>query len=346
MELTLLQSSVSTDAPRDAVPGAAVMNDPRDQVLSIERVTFETSDVVVLELRRADRGILPSWTPGAHVDVILPSGRIRQYSLCGNPADRSRYRVAILREPAGRGGSAELHDIAREGTVVTVRGPRNHFELVPADRYLFVAGGIGITPILPMILAAEAAGAAWRLVYGGRTQATMAFLGEIGQRMGGEVQLLPEDLSGRPDLDALLAGVGEGEMVYGCGPAGMLGALEAAAERHGRSRVLHVERFGAAEDAVPAAGLAGDAAFTVELRRSGLSLDVPADRRLGDVLLDAGVPVPFSCQEGYCGSCETAVLEGVPDHRDTILTDEEKAEARIMMVCCGRSKTPRLVLDL
>ncbi|MBD0417428.1 oxidoreductase [Tianweitania sp. Rool2] len=322
------------------------MRDANERLLSIVRSRFETPNIVVLELSGDGGEALPAWTPGAHIDLVLPSGKSRQYSLCGNPSDRSRYCIAVLRETMGRGGSLEIHEIARKDMVLTVRGPRNHFELVEAKAYLFIAGGIGITPMLPMIRAAEAAGAPWRLVYGGRSKATMGFFNEILERQGGAVTLLPEDEAGRPDLDALLATVGSGEVVYGCGPGGMLTALEEASVRRGLSNVLHIERFGAAENMPPPADLVGDSAFEVELRTSGITLQVPPDRSLGDTLLDAGIPVPFSCQEGYCGSCETRVLEGVPDHRDTILTDEEKAEGTLMMVCCGRSKTPRLVLDL
>ncbi|RDV05798.1 PDR/VanB family oxidoreductase [Undibacter mobilis] len=314
--------------------------------LVLDSVVGETADVLVLELKRPDATALPAWAPGAHVDLVLPSGKIRQYSLCGDIADTSRYRVAVLRETAGRGGSEEIHAIAKSGLTVRVRGPRNHFALVEAPRYLFVAGGIGVTPILPMIRQAELAGRPWRLVYGGRTRASMGFVKEIAARTGGTVTLLPQDEVGLPDLNALLSEVELDAAIYGCGPAGMLKALKDAAAQHGRASALHIESFSASEDAVPPAGGAGDAAFEVELRKSGVVLQVPADRSLGTVLQDAGIEVPFSCQEGYCGSCETRVLEGVPDHRDTILTEEERAVGNIMMVCCGRSRTPRLVLDL
>lgn len=329
-----------------ATSGMTAMGDANDLLLSINRVSYETPDIVVLELSGKGAEPLPSWAPGAHIDLVLASGKIRQYSLCGDPSDTLKYRVAVLRETSGRGGSQEIHEIARDNAVIAVRGPRNHFELVDAKAYLFIAGGIGITPMLPMIRAAQAAGSPWRLVYGGRSRATMGFLDEIARNGGGTVTLLPEDEAGRPDLDGLLASVSPDEAVYGCGPGAMLTALEEAAARRGLSDALHIERFGAAENTPPPAGLSGDTAFEVELRASGITLQVPADRSLGDTLLDAGIPVPFSCQEGYCGSCETSVIEGVPDHRDTILTDEEKAGGQMMMVCCGRSKTPRLVLDL
>ncbi|MCO5072965.1 MAG: PDR/VanB family oxidoreductase [Rhizobiaceae bacterium] len=317
-----------------------------DMELVVSRVVKATDDVAVLDLVRRDGHALPEWTPGAHIDLILPSGKIRQYSLCGDTADRHRYRVAVLRETAGRGGSDEIHQIACANLAIKIRGPRNHFELVDAPRYVFVAGGIGITPILTMIGQAERTGASWQLVYGGRSRATMAFLDEIAQRIGGEVVLMPQDESGLPDIEGLFATLEPDAVIYGCGPGGMLKALEDEAARTGRKDALHIERFAADEDAPKAAGQQGDTAFEVELRQSGMVLNVPADQRLGQVLLDNDVPVPFSCEEGYCGSCETRVLEGVPDHRDTILNEEERAAGDIMMVCCGRSRTPRLVLDL
>lgn len=317
-----------------------------DLELVLESVVGETADVLVLELRRPDAGALPAWAPGAHLDIVLPSGKIRQYSLCGDVADASRYRVAVLREAAGRGGSEEIHAVAKAGLTIRGRGPRNHFALVDAPRYLFVAGGIGITPMLPMIRQAESAGRPWRLVYGGRTRRSMGFLNEIATRTGGTVTLLPQDEMGLPDLHALLSEAEPDAAIYGCGPAGMLKALKEAAAQHGRASALHLESFSAPDDVVPPAGGAGDTPFEVELRKSGVVLQVPADRSLADVLQDAGIDVPFSCQEGYCGTCETRVLEGVPDHRDTILTEDEKAAGNIMMVCCGRSLTPRLVLEL
>lgn len=321
-------------------------SESHDVELVVESVRYETSDVLVLELVDK-RGIdLPSWSPGAHIDLILPSGIVRQYSLCGDVARSERYRIAVLREEAGRGGSKEIHAIAEAGLRIRSRGPRNHFHLVDAPKYLFFAGGIGITPILPMILHAESTGRPWRLVYGGRARKTMSFLSEIERCETGNVTLLPQDESGLPNFMALLAGIDKDAAIYGCGPDGMLHALEAAATELNCGSALHVERFTADSNLAFVASENEDNAFEVELRQSGLILLVPSDRTLGSVLQDANVPVPFSCQEGYCGSCETRVLEGVPDHRDAILNDDEKAAGEVMMVCCGRSFSPRLVLDL
>jgi ferredoxin-NADP reductase len=317
-----------------------------DLTLLIDRASFETPDILVLDLVAPDHRALPAWEPGAHLDLLLKSGKIRQYSLCGDPTDRMRYRIAVLREAAGRGGSIELHASATAGVTLGARGPRNHFELVEAPRYLFLAGGIGVTPILPMIRAADRTGRLWQLVYGGRSRATMGFVTEIDEWRGGEVKLVPQDECGLPDIDALLSETRPGMAIYACGPAGMLKEVEAVADRYGLHGALHIERFSAPEGKDDAATEVNNQAFEFELRQSGLILHVPADRSLGSVLQDADIPVSFSCQEGYCGSCETQVLEGVPDHRDSILNEEEKAASRTMMVCVGRARSPRLVLNL
>lgn len=293
--------------------------------------------VVRLVLVRPDAAELPAWTPGAHLDLILRQDLVRQYSLCGDPADRSRYEIAVLREPAGRGGSSHVHDTLVEGEIVRVRGPRNNFELAPADRYLFIAGGVGITPILPMLAAADAD---WRLVYGGRTRASMAFREELVARYGDRVEVFPQDETGLLDLDTILARRDD-TAVYCCGPEPLLAAVEerCAAWPAG---ALHIERF--APKPVETAG--PDEAFEVELASDGRVLQVPVGKSILDVLNDAGVPMSFSCTEGTCGTCETPVLSGVPDHRDSLLSDAERAANDTMFVCVSRSCSPRLTLDL
>ena len=298
--------------------------------------------VVVLTLREVADQPLPAWTPGAHVDLLLGEavpGPVRQYSLCGDPADHHVWRIGVLREPEGR-TSAHVHDSLRTGDVVRVRGPRNNFPLAPSPRYLFVAGGIGITPLLPMVAAAEAAGAEWRLVYGGRRRGSMAFLDELA-RYGDRVSVRPQDETGLLDLDELLGAPQEGTRVYCCGPEPLLAAVEerCAAWPAGS---LHVERFTARPLTEPV--LAG--AFEVELAQSELTLTVPPDRSVLEVVEEAGIAVLSSCAEGTCGTCETAVLEGEPDHRDSVLTDEEKLGNDCMMICVSRSCSERLVLDL
>ncbi|KJK48305.1 ferredoxin [Lentzea aerocolonigenes] len=290
--------------------------------------------VVLLTLRHPGGHQLPSWTPGAHVDLVLGDGLVRQYSLCGDPDDTSVLRVAVLREDTGRGGSRYVHDVLAIGHTVEIRGPRNHFPLVDAARYLFIAGGIGITPILPML--AEVAARDWRLVYGGRTRSSMAFREELQHR--GNVLIQPQDEHGLLDLPALLADVDDDTAVYCCGPEPLLAAVE---KHHTRGK-LHVERF------TPKAGAADGPRqeFEVELARTGGVLRVPADRSILDVVERSGVPVLSSCQEGTCGTCETPVLSGTPDHRDSLLTDEERAAGDVMMICVSRARSDRLVLDL
>jgi ferredoxin-NADP reductase len=298
--------------------------------------------VVALTLRHPDGGELPAWTPGAHVDLVLSDDLTRQYSLCGDPADRTAWRVAVLQEPDGRGGSAFVHDKLSAGTTVRVRGPRNHFPLEPATRYLFIAGGIGITPIVPMLGAATAAGADWQLVYGGRTAASMAFVEQLRATHGEErVVLRPQDEHGLLDLDSLLGEPADGTLVYCCGPGPLLDAVEQRCAGW-PSGSLHTERFTPKEQGEPL--LSGT--FEVELAQSGTTLTVPPDRSILEVLEDAGIQVLSSCQEGTCGTCETVVLAGAVDHRDSLLTDEEMAANDTMFICVSRAACPRLVLDL
>ncbi|MFD7135550.1 PDR/VanB family oxidoreductase [Streptomyces sp. NPDC059894] len=293
--------------------------------------------VRALTLRRPSGGPLPAWEPGAHVDLLLGPGLERQFSLCGDPADRSVWRIAVLREPSGRGGSAYVHEHMAPGDLVRVRGPRNRFALRPAPGYRFVAGGIGITPLLPMLAAAEAAGADWRLLYGGRTRGSMAFTAELA-RYGDRVTLAPQDETGLPDLDSALAGLPEGTLVYCCGPGPL---LDAVAERCPPG-ALYTERFR------PEEGRGGgtEAGFEVELARSGRTLAVPAGVSVLDAVRAAGVEVLFSCAEGTCGTCETDVLEGTPEHRDSVLTPAEREAGETMMICVSRCRGRRLVLDL
>jgi ferredoxin-NADP reductase len=293
--------------------------------------------VLALTLRHPLGRELPGWEPGAHVDLLLGPGLERQYSLCGDPADRTAWRIAVLREPGGRGGSAHVHGELQQGDKVRARGPRNHFALRPATRYLFVAGGIGITPMLPMLAAAEAAGAEWSLLYGGRTRASMAFTEELLRRYGDRVTLAPQDEVGLLDLAAALDGLAEGTLVYCCGPGALLDAMESRCP----AGVLHVERFRPVER--PGGP---DAEFEVELRRSGKRVTVPAGTSVLDAVRGAGVEVLYSCTEGTCGTCETDVLEGAPEHRDSVLTEEERAGGETMMICVSRCRGERLVLDL
>jgi ferredoxin-NADP reductase len=303
--------------------------------------------VLRLTFTRPDGSEFEPWEPGAHVDLLLGPDLVRQYSLCGDPAERRVLRVAVLDVPGGRGGSRFVHERLAEGSTVRLRGPRNSFPFLPARRYVFVAGGIGITPLLPMVRAAHAAGADWRLVYGGRTRAAMAFGAGLARAHGDRVALLPQDEVGLLDLDTLPADPGEDTLVYCCGPEPLIAAVEARAAAW-PSGTLRVERF-APREADPAEGPGtgpGDGAFDVELAETGLTVRVPEDRSVLEAVEDAGVQVLSSCREGTCGTCETPVLDGVPDHRDSLLTDEERASGEMMMICVSRARTPRLVLEL
>ncbi|MTD56343.1 PDR/VanB family oxidoreductase [Amycolatopsis pithecellobii] len=293
-------------------------------------------DVVRLTFHHPDGDELPRWEPGAHVDLML-GNLVRQYSLCGDPGDRSVLEVAVLRERDGRGGSAFVHDGLRTGDLVRIGGPRNHFPLVPAESYLFIAGGIGITPIVPMIAAADASRADWQLVYGGRARSSMAFHEELSQKYGDRVSVLPQDETGLLDLESLFDEAYEDTAVYCCGPEPLLLAAERAVPEW---LSLHVERFAAKENS-------GERTeFEVELARSGMTLTVPAEQSILDTVEGAGVPVLSSCQGGICGTCETPVLDGVPDHRDSVLSEQEQAANDTMMICVSRACGERLVLDL
>jgi ferredoxin-NADP reductase len=318
-------------------PVAAV---PRALRLTVAEVHREATDVVSLRLTAPDGAGLPPWHPGAHLDLELPSGRVRQYSLCGDPADTGGYRIAVRRIPDGDGGSREVHTL-RPGASVTVRGPRPAFPLVRAPRYLFLAGGIGITPILPMVCAVAATGADWRLVHTGRDRASMPFAGELARLDPARVVIRPDDEHGGPPdgTELLRHAPGEHSTGYLCGPAPMLAAARRAwaGLPAGRLDALHVERFGAPP-------VLGGRPFTVELARTGATLAVPADRTVLDAVRATVPGVAFSCRQGFCGTCRTRVLAGPVEHRDRALTGAERASD--MAICVSRAAGDRLVLDL
>ncbi|MFF7559054.1 PDR/VanB family oxidoreductase [Streptomyces pseudovenezuelae] len=312
------------------------MSDAYEAELVVDRRDSAADGVLALTLRHPLGEQLPAWEPGAHIDVVLGPGLERQYSLCGDPSDRTSWRIAVLREPAGRGGSAHVHEQLRQGGKVRVRGPRNHFALRPAPRYRFIAGGIGITPILPMLAAAQAAGAEWTLLYGGRTRDSMAFTEELS-RYGDRVTVAPQDESGLLDLASVLDGVPEGTLVYCCGPGPLLDAVQERCP----AGVLHVERFAPKEQPE-----GENTQFEVELAQTGTTVTVAPDVSVLDAVRATGVEVLFSCTEGTCGTCETDVLDGTPDHRDSVLTDEEREAGETMMICVSRCRGKKLVLDL
>lgn len=306
-------------------------------------MTYEAENVVSLRLETLDGVDLPEWQPGAHIDVQVADGSSRQYSLCGSPAEARSYRIAVLREPAGRGGTEYIHRTVRAGDILTINAPRNHFSLEAAKGYLFIAGGIGITPFLPMIAEVHRSGLPWRLSYYGRSRSSMAFLSELGL-YGNAVSILPKDEGTMPTVPELLGDVSSDHLVYVCGPPRLADEVAAVMERSGRANQVRVELFAAPDrdDALP-----DDAdTFTVRLAESGLDLTIPPDRSILDVVLEAGVDVLHDCEEGICGSCETAVVSGTPNHRDHVLTDRERQDGDCMMICVSRSSCPVLVLEL
>ena len=274
------------------------------------------------------------------MELLLDTPRgplVRQYSLCGEPSDQTWWRIGVLRAPDGRGASAYLHDHVHENAALRARRPHNHFPLRSAERYLFVAGGVGITPIVPMVREVASSGVEWQLMYTARSRSRMAFADELESLGGERVSLYESAERGRLDATALTAHLDPGTAVYACGPEGLLAELERA-PAGGCS--LHLERF-----ATSAADPAKDTAFEVVLQRTGDAYRVEPGRSVLEVLEEAGVDIDCSCGEGTCGTCETPVLEGEIDHRDAVLTPDERAAGDYMMVCVSRSLSPRLVLD-
>ncbi|WP_280382607.1 PDR/VanB family oxidoreductase [Nocardia wallacei] len=335
--LSLYKPGGKTPRGRRLLPSRRTRQEIRATVAET-RIIAE--DTVVLDLRADDGAALPAWAPGAHIDLVLPSGLVRQYSLCGDPAEAGTYRIAVLKEPRGRGGSIEAHDL-RPGAAVGIRGPRNNFPLVDAPAYLFVAGGIGITPFLPMIDRIHRSGAEWRLVYRGRSLSRMTFGPELLERHPDRVTLLPADARPRPDLEALLRAAPDDVAAYCCGPEELLSAMETASARiPGAS--LHIERFAASRRATDTE----NAPFDAELRRSGVVVHIPADRTLLSAIQDVDPAVDLSCEDGVCGSCATRVLAGIPDHRDDVLQPGERDRTDIIYPCVSRARGQRIVLDV
>lgn len=314
-------------------------------LLEVSDLHAEARDVLQVELRAPGGGELPAFEPGAHLAIELPNGLLRHYSICSDWRERERYVVAVGRAANGRGGSAFIHQGLRRGSLLCASLPKNGFALAPEGRqYLFLAGGIGITPILAMIRWCQAHARPWQLVYAARSAQRAAFLETLRTLQGGSIHLHADDEAGRVfDPRPWLQGAPAGEHVYCCGPAPMMAAVKDAAS-HRDPGSLHFEYFAApADDA--ARGHRPQHAFEVELRRSGRTLTVPADRSILDVLQAHGVAVVSSCREGTCRTCETAVLEGAIDHRDYCLTPSEQAAGNTMMVCVSRARGARLVLD-
>lgn len=308
--------------------------------LHVEACREVAEGVTELTLVEPTGARLPSWEAGAHVDLLLEPSLTRQYSLCGSATDEGSWKVGVQLDPQSRGGSAFVHSKLTEGATVRVRGPRNHFPLVASPRYQFIAGGIGITPIVAMIEAAEAQGAEWSLLYGGRSRASMAFL----DRLEGDdrVTIWPQDDKGLLDLASVLDTPRTDTLVYCCGPGALLDAVEEGCASWPDGS-LHLERF--APKKVEAPDNALDS-FEVECSRSGVTVTVPQGVSIFEAVQEAGVEVLGSCLEGTCGTCECDVLEGSPDHRDSVLSKSERERGEVMMTCVSRSLSNKLVLDL
>jgi ferredoxin-NADP reductase len=314
----------------------------RPEVRAVERripvrvahVRPEAEDVVSLHLEPVDRPALPAWHPGAHVDIELPTGTLRQYSLCGDPREPGRYRIAVRRIADGGGGSREMHAL-RADDELAVRGPRNAFPFIDVDRYLFVAGGIGITPILPMIQDAERRGADWSFVYTGRTRASMPFLDELLGLDAGRVHIWPDDECGIPDGQKILACAPAGAALYTCGPPAMIDAIRAEIPADNVA-TLHYERFSATP-------VVGGEAFEVVLARSGHVVPVAADQTALAAIRAVLPAVAYSCQQGFCGTCPVPLIGGLVEHRDRCLTPAQR-ETRVAL-CVSRG-SGRITLDL
>jgi vanillate O-demethylase ferredoxin subunit len=319
------------------------MNRPLQSVF-IRAIRHECEGVASFQLESPDRSPLPAYAPGAHVDVQLPSGVMRSYSLLEPAPGCATYRIAVKREPESRGGSLWLHETARVGHTLQICEPANDFALVEdAPVSVFVAGGIGITPLLAMIQHLDALARRWELHYAASSRAGMPFrdtLERLAARGQGLLRLhFSEDKAGRMDLARIVAAAPKAAHFYCCGPSSMIDAFLDAT--HGRPpEQVHHERFAASQSAATTGG------FSLKLARDGRVLMVPAGKSVLDVLLDAGYDVPYSCTQGVCGSCRVDVVDGVPDHRDDYLTDTEKQANDCMLVCCSGSRSQRLVLDL
>lgn len=310
-----------------------------DHLTVVDRSERSTS-VTEFVLERGDGSRLPDWAPGAHIDVVLPSGKIRQYSLCGNRWSPHQYRIAVQREEHGTGGSIEIHDELRVGTTMSFGGPRNNFRLAPAQNYRFIAGGIGITAVLPMIDQAVRLGQEWQLLYLGRSAERMAYQ-HLVDRYPDQVTLHTSNYDGRASIRAWLGDLPAETMVYACGPEAMLAALPEECPELPK-QYLRTERF----TNTTANAIVSSAPYEIELKRSGRVIDAPGTTPVVEVLSNAGVDVITSCSKGVCGTCEVDVLAGEIDHRDAILDDDERATNTCMFPCVSRALSKRLVLDL
>ncbi|RRQ27404.1 oxidoreductase [Rhodococcus sp. Eu-32] len=316
------------------------MSEHTARTLRVQQKNYEADGVTSITLVDPEGAPLPTWEPGAHVALHLPGGLVREYSLCSDPHDASKWTVAVLRAEKSRGGSVLVHDKLSVGAQIEAAGPRNAFALDDdASHHVLIAGGVGITPIVTMMRRLERTERTWTMLYAGRSRASMAFVDEISGSTSATIHA-DDEQGGLPDLPALLGGLGAGAVVYCCGPAPLLDAVAAAMPP---GATLRTERFSAPEIVVPDGG---DTAFDVVLDRTGGRIPVAPDQSVLDALLDAGVDLPSSCTEGICGTCEVGVVKGDVDHRDFLLGEAEHAANRTMFPCVSRCRSAELVLDL
>lgn len=305
----------------------------------------EALDIASFELARPDGSALPAFSAGSHIDVQVPGGLTRQYSLCNDAAENHRYRIAVLRDANSRGGSAAMHEALKEGDTLLISEPRNHFPLVHAQRTLLFAGGIGVTPLLAMAQRLATSGADFTLHYSTRSAERTAFRDEIGaSAYADRVRFHFDDgeAAQKLDLAAELGAPQPGTHLYVCGPTGFIDFVVKTAQGLGwPQEQVHLEYFGAAPQ-----DTTGDRAFQVKIASSGAVYDIPADQTVVHALQEHGVEILTSCEQGVCGTCITRVLQGECDHRDLYFTDEEKAANDQFTPCCSRAKSPLLVLDL
>ena len=313
--------------------------------VKVLRRTQEAEGIVAFELARPDGAALPAFSAGSHIDVQLPGGVTRQYSLCNDAAEQHRYRIAVLRDPASRGGSNAMHDTVKEGDTLTISEPRNHFPLVHAGKTLLFAGGIGVTPLLCMAQRLAAIGADFEMHYSTRSPERTAFRQEIaGSPFAARVQFHHDDgeAAQKLDLARVLGQPAPGTHLYVCGPTGYIDFVVSTAKGLGwPAGQIHLEYFGAAPQ-----DTSGDRAFQVKVASSGATYEVPAGETVVQALGRHGIEIMVSCEQGVCGTCITRVLEGECDHRDMYFTDEEKAKNDQFTPCCSRAKSALLVLDL
>lgn len=346
---------MTATAPQELAPEELVKLGPARLLVRVRSITYAAQEISLYEVTDPAGNMLPAFTPGSHIDLYFRDRRVRQYSLCNDPTERRRYVFAVQREAEGRGGSKAIFERVHVGRILTISEPRNHFPLAPdAGSHLLIAGGIGITPIMAMIYALRASGSDYELHYCTRSAERTAFIEELEPELrSGRAHIYHDsgDPSRGADLRALLAQYRPGRHLYYCGPKPFMSAIRELTVHWPRDS-MHFEYFTGSDELETGSSGASDVSagrdipvgFQVQLVRSGATFDVPNDKSILQVLREHGIDVPSSCESGLCGTCRTRYLGGIPEHRDYILDDEERKHD--VLICCARSRSPVLVLDL